>query len=280
MQQLILYPKTSVISTLEDQHGERRTKHDLDSFLSSLPKRIPIGLHHDMGRITNGYIENFDVVPIDEQPGEWKLIGDFYYDKKYIADETLRGLSLSFTSITMSNSEKDPEGFVFLPFPHYRNEKLNNLLLETSFPLAVGRWHRKSVEIEPVGLIMSCVLFALSPLWCQVYDHKIRPIIAELLQSLSCPEFDGVAFDYVQTITLDDNREIRLLFVSDHAEWRISLEPENIRQGIEVAFAFLTENDLATVKPVEQLRLKYDSAIQIYRPILIQYDDGEHITLP
>jgi hypothetical protein len=274
---LKLYPQANIISTLEDRQGERRTKEDLESFCSSFPKRLPIGVQHDMGRVTQGYLDNFAVIPFDSQPGEWKLVGDLYLDESFQCDEALRGLSLSFSKMTQANTD-DPAGCVYLPFPHYRNEVLNRLLLSTQSPLAIGRWHRKGMGGEAVGIIVGFVTFLISPLWNKLYDAKIHPFLLDVLGSLSGPEFKEIAFDYCQTINLDGH-DVRLIFVSDHANWLKSLQPNHIRQGMEEAIRFLTNSDVAAVKVVMELRLKYDVSTSLYHPSLVQYSDGEHITM-
>ena len=72
---------------------------------------------------------------------------------------------------------------------------------------------------------------------------------------------------------------MRLILVSDHRDWKASLDPRRVDRGLRVAMDFLMHSELATCKAVSQLRLKYDPETENYRVTFVQYDDGEHITL-
>ena len=243
-----------------------------------MPQRIPLGVEHDLGNVATGYLEKFKVIPAPNHPGEWALVGDLYVDEMPTSNQPLRGLSFAFTKVTEANHD-EWEACVFLPFPHYNSASLNQHLLNSGLPLAIGRWHKKNADPETVGLIIKAGLFLLSPLWTNVFNAHVKPFLLGLFGTLSESEYDGLAFDYVQDVALEEGYQIKLVFVSDHRNWKASLDPELIRSGIAVAEKFLRKNPLATVKPVSQLRLVFSTDQAAYRPYIVQYQDGEHLTI-
>lgn len=270
--------ETGIISTLEDTQGETRSKEDLESLLEALPVRLPIGIEHDMNQTTQGYIENFKLLPIEGQDGEWKLVGDLFLEKLPDTNDPLRGLSISFISVTERNSD-DAAGCIYLPFPHYNREELNRAILDGDFPIAVGRWHKKAADPATVGLIINFTILALSPFVQHFYDRKVRPLIDEMLDRMSDPAFDGLAFDYVQPVDIGDGNDVKVILISDHDNWKESLQVENVNQGLDEALEFLTKTDIETLKPVSQLRMQFDSETKTYKPLMIQYADGIHRNL-
>ncbi len=266
-----------ITSTLEDLQGEKRSKEDLESFLGGLPARLPINIEHDMGQATTGYVENFRLVPVPDAEDEWMLIGDHYLSERPTEESPLKGMSLSYTKLVSKNIPGEEEFHVYLPFPYYNDEALMDRLHHVDVPLALGCWHKKELAPEAVGLIISVTLFFLGPEWACVYKGKIRPKLLKLIGHLR--QNEGVAYDYHQLVERSDGGTVRLVFVSDHSNWTASLRPERIDRGMNVAVDFLQESDVATCKPVSQLRLKYNPETESYDVILVQYDDGEHLTM-
>ena len=266
-----------IISTLEDLHGEKRSKEDLESFLEGLPTRLPINIEHDMGRATTGYVENIRVTPVPNAEDEWMLIGDHYLSELPTENSPLTGMSFSFTKLVSKNTPGDEEFQVYLPFPYYNDESLMDRLHHVDVPLALGRWHKKDLTTDHVGIIVSLALFVLGPQWTHIYEDKIRPKLLKLIGHLEVEE--GVAYDYHQLVKRPDGGMVRLIFVSDHRNWTASLSPEPIDRGMTAAVNFLQSSDLATCKPVSQVRLKYNPNTEGYDVTLVQYEDGEHITM-
>jgi len=266
-----------IISTLEDLHGEKRSREDLESFLEGLPTRLPINIEHDMGRATTGYVENFRIAPVPRAEDEWMLIGDHYLSELPTEDSPFTGMSFSFTNPVSKNTPGDEEFHVYLPFPYYKDKSLMDRLHHVDVPLALGRWHKKDLTPEAVGLILGLVYFVLGPEWTHVYEEKIRPKLLKLIGHLEDEE--GIAYDYHQLVKRPDGGTVRLIFVSDHRNWTVSLSPERIDRGMTAAVSFLQCSDIATCKPVSQVRLKYNPDTESYDVTLVQYEDGEHITI-
>jgi len=266
-----------IISTLEDLQGEKRTKEDLKSFLEGVPSRLPINIEHDMSHATTGYIENFRIAPVPNADGEWMLTGDLYLSELPTGDLPLRGMSFSFTEPISKNTPGEEEFHVYLPFPQYNDDNLMNRLHKVDVPIAVGRWHKKGLSPEAVGFIIGITYFVLGPEWTHVYEERIRPKLLKLIGHLK--KEDGIAYDYHQLVERQDGGKVRLIFVSNHSNWTVSLKPDCIRRGMAVAVDFLTSSDFAACKPVSQLRLKYTPENQSYKVTLVQYEDGEHITM-
>jgi hypothetical protein len=266
-----------IISTLEDLQGEKCVKEDLESFLDGLPPRLPINIEHDMGRATTGYIENFRVVPVPGADGEWMLIGDHFLSEMPLEDSPLKGMSFSFTKAVSKNTPDAEEFHLYLPFPQYRDEVLMDRLHRVDVPLALGRWHKKEVSPEAVGLIIGVITLVVGPEWTRIYEERIRPKLIRLIDHVR--DEGGVAYDYHQLVKTEQGDTIRIIFVSDHSDWSASLRPDRISLGMDVAMQFLQSSDIATCKPVAQVRLKYSPDLGCYDVIFVQYQDGEHVTM-
>lgn len=269
---------TQILSTLEDAHGEKRTKEDLEEFLEAFPARLPIGRDHNLGDVTDAYFANFQILPTTEPPGEWVLVGDLHTDKEPLREEPGTGFSISFTKRTRANTE-NPEGCVYFPFPHYKDEELGDHLLVIDYPIAIGKWHKKDISPEAIGLISTFLVFIIGPAWNDFWSEKIRPFIASVRDRLSHEKYSNLAFDYAQLVQLADGSQIQVLFLTDHNEWKACLAPEKIKAGMDVALHFIETSEIATIKPMLQLRMAYDITLASYSPYLVQYQDGEHVTM-
>lgn len=272
------FKKSCILSTNEDSHGERRSREDLEDFLGGLPTRIPLGVEHDLATTSNGYIENFAVLPLGTD-GEWQLVGDVYLDDETQKDNALRGLSISFIAVAERNSE-DALGCIYLPFPYYKHADLNERILDTEFPLAVGRWHKKAADPVTSGLIIGFVAITAEIIFGHLYDRYVREFIDAALDRLSSDDFAELSFDYVTNVALPDGSQVKVLLVSEDAYWKVSLSPVPVRAGLVVAFKYLTESDVGTMKPVAQLRLIFRPEENDYIPHMIHFEDGDHLNLP
>src|SRR5438046_3095377 len=86
-----------LMSTLEDSQGERLDKEFLSDVVLSMRQRIPLGQHHDTSLPYCGYLENFSLEELPEQPGEWQIVADVHIEDG--AEFNAGGFSFSKTEV-------------------------------------------------------------------------------------------------------------------------------------------------------------------------------------
>jgi hypothetical protein len=267
----MFYKDQAVMSTRQDTQGEKQTKEHLDEIVANTPPRFPLGQHHDMSKPYCGYMENFRVVPIESGPGEWMLIADIHIESGNVAD-AVGGFSYGWTTKYRRNQER-VEGAVYLPYPHYNDEELVDKLLETSLPLEVGKWHKKAADPEPIGLIVTFVLFVLAPTWQKLYDTRVHPYLTKLIADLKEKTRD-LKYHYGFQIRDEQGRTVSVYLIPTQHEPLYFSHLATLKGGVEAAMAYLTTNDLAKTRGVHLLKLRYDSLVGDYVVFSVQFCDG------
>jgi hypothetical protein len=267
----VFYKNQPVMSTKLDSQGERQGKEDLEKIAAHMPRRFPLGQHHDMSKPYLGYMENFRVVPNDQQVGEWLLVADICVESGTL-DEALGGFSYGWTSNYRSNRE-GVEGAVYLPYPYYNDEELVDRLLDTAPPLQIGKWHKKAATPEPLGLIVSFALFILAGPWQKLYDSKVHPYLMHLVARLK-DTLDCLDYHYGFHVKDEEGRTVSVYLIPPAREALYLSQVAALKGGLEVASAYLRTNELAKTRGVYFLKLQYDSAKGNYTVLSVQFNDG------
>ncbi len=161
--------------------------------------------------------------------------------------------STSFTGSFARNTGEE-EFRVYLPFPHYRDTKLVDRLCRIDVPLAFGCRDEKHPGPEAVGSILCVIAIPIGRHWTRIYDGRIRPMLARLVNHI---EGEAIAYHYHQPLTHADGSTTRLIFISDHDHSFVSLQPERIRRGLQLAFELLATSEFSARSPVPQLTLQH-----------------------
>jgi len=266
----------TISSTHTDTQGEKQTKGFLEKLCKYSGKRLPLNQQHDMRKETIGYIENYRVVPDENHPGEWLLKGEVYYTCENI-DDAMKGFSYSFTE-PLVDTELGREFQIYLPFPHYNDATIIEYLNKEKL-FTIGRWYKKAGDPETISIIVSGILFVLSPLWNQTFNDHVSPAIKKLLGRIK-PLWDkGLHFDLIQIIQDNNKNEIELYFIPDRASKDESLEPDFIKEGISEAEKYLCNNPNDAEKGIKMIKLYFDIQKKKYCVFHVQFLDGNDINI-
>jgi hypothetical protein len=217
-------------------------------------------------------MENFRVVPIDDQPGEWKLIADVHLTRPDI-DDALGGFSFAFTANYRSNAEV-PSGHVYLPYPYYNDELLIDEFLNTDLPLQVGKWHKKAADPGTTALIVAGIAFVFTPVWKRVYDDYVHPFLVQIAKKCIAVGKNEITYEYGQSVTDSAGHTVNLYFVPDRFRNWDTLQPHLIKNGLEKVETFLNTDPDAARKGASLIKLYYHDDSRLYVIFYVQFRDG------
>jgi hypothetical protein len=261
----------TLASTNLDSQGERLSKDFLERFQDQAGNtRFPIHQHHDMTKPVAGYIENIRLIPDDLHPGEWRLIGDVFYEEDKVED-VLGGFSIS--GMEMLRRVDVPSALVYLPFPHYNDEELVRALAADP-ELNIGKWIKKGAE--PIGWVLlgSALTFAATPIWDDVYKRKIAPRIDALLTKyLSTFQRKGLTPELAQIIQFQ-GKDVEVRLIPTKGNEAECLRSEVVYRGLVKVVAFLTSDLKAGEVGVKRIVVFYNDAIGAFSIHRIEYADG------
>ena len=148
-----------IAATNLDSQGETVNREYLELLLNGLPNRVPLFRQHDPSRPTVGWIENFRIEPMKEQPGELALVADATVnsdDYDAVISGGKCGFSYSALAVTHSiRSEQPAECGIYLPYPFYNDEELTEGISRVDgLKVEVGRHIQKSEMPDPVVQIV------------------------------------------------------------------------------------------------------------------------------
>jgi hypothetical protein len=213
-----------------------------------------------------GYINNFRVVPADEEGKEWSLVGDVYFHDVEI-DEALRGFSYSIIEDMRGNCEDRQLG-VYVPFPYYNDDSLLSALTTVESGIVAGAWRKKAAAPDTVSLIISFVLFLAGPAYTDYWNKKVSPLLAQLRSLLGASH----SVQYVQTSRGPLGETFGIYFIppsgSDHEYLTLSL----IMEGIRAAERHVASDDLAAKKGVHLVKMGFSN--KAYGLQSVEYQDG------
>lgn len=261
--------------TQVDSQGETNTKESLINLCESFNSktRLPLNQQHDMSLDHAGYIDNFDVVPADDEGKDWHLIGDVHFHDMEI-DEVLNGFSYSVTEDLEGEKENRMVG-VYVPYPYYQDKEILQDLATTAPGIVSGAWRKKAADPGTVSLIISFALFAAAPAYTNFWNEKISPLVGKLLKKLS----DRHSMQYVQTAEGPQGEIFGIYFIPERGNEQECLTLQLIMGGTQTVEAYVASDDLAAQKGVHMVRLIYSQEQHAYRMKSIEYQDGSVINI-
>lgn len=196
--------------TAVDSHGEQVPFEVLSAFVERYKgAKQPLNQAHDLRMRSVGYIENFRLAPDPLQSGEWILIGDVYYDTENL-EVALGGFSISYLEMARVCTGSQ-QLIVYLPFPYYNDDELTEELVSTN--TSVGKWVKKAANPTVIAMIGATIVFAIKPVWEDLYKAKVAPVIYEFFAShYKKLEEKRISADVVQTVSYK-GREIQVVLI-------------------------------------------------------------------
>lgn len=265
-----------IAGTAEDRHGERYSKEFFQEMIDSLPSRMPLHQQHLMSKQTSGYLENFKIVPHED---EWVIVADVFISKGS-ATPNLNGFSFSATK-PMSGNIESSLFQIFLPFPHYNNKEIISDLMAGDPDLMVGKWIKKGLNDLEIGLIASAFCLIVSPEWDMQYKQRIRPSIEKLFKYAAKLKERNIPVDLVQQVDFK-GQTVQLYFIperKDSSSYAASLKIESFDTGYAKAInAMFLEPKCSTIG-VTRIKLIFNSDIGEYKIFHIQFADGTDINI-
>ncbi len=277
MQEYNVFKNQIISSTETDGHGEKRSKDFFEKLIEKIPNKMPLHQHHDMSQRTLGYMENFKLIPHKSQEDEWFLIADVYIDSDDI-DEAVKGFSYSLLE-TIGGNTTNPLYYIHLPYPMYNDEKFIQELINDEERLLVGRWVKKALDPNTIGLIGTGLVLLISPEWDIQYKTRIRPAMEELFKFIPKLLSKGISPDLVQHIRGNLDEQIQLYFVPQRDNEIESYSEELIYNAINDAKDFLYNDIKAHSNGVQRIKFYLDPTLNKYILFHVQYLNGEDINI-
>jgi hypothetical protein len=257
-----------------DNHGESYSKEFFQELLESMPNRMPLHAKHVVGAKTCGFLENFRIVPHGD---DWVVIADVYIEKGAVSPD-LQGFSFSVTKQMAGNLDQGLYS-IYLPYPHYNDQKFIDELLSGEPELMIGKWIKKGLTDLEIGLIASVILLFVGPEWDIQYRNHVRPALEKLLSYVPKLRSKGIPVDLVQQIDFKGNTA-QLYFVIDKTSEALERQSTRIdcfEAGYRNAINFI-ENDLKCNEiGAQRVKLFFDSKEGEYKVFHIQYNDGTDV---
>jgi hypothetical protein len=253
--------------TNEDAHGEQYDEEFLRTLLEGTPEEFPLQQHHDDTLEHVGVIKNQSIEEIEEDT--LAIVGDVYTKDGQLPQD-IGGFSWA-----AKGGEVGPEGAeikIYLPFPSYRDEKLNETLLAYD-RVAVGKYIKKSKDTFLMALIQfgeRVVAGTLSALLAQAIYSKVSAhweVLKELWNRQIGTQFQ-IPIEW-------QGYEFPLIMVPSHDDYARSLSEEELEKlGTLVEFR-LRELDLSNVGQIHKARATYNPESSDYQLVDIQVETGD-----
>lgn len=261
----------TLAGTRVDSQGERNPKEVLDSFAQQYAgKRMPLNQQHDLSLTSPGYVDNLRVVPDEDSPGDWSLIGDVTFDKGTLL-EAMGGFSISFLEV-LRRSESQELFRIYLPFPYYRDQQLIDDLFEEGYS-SVGRWAKKAADPTTVGLIGATLIFFIKPVWEDLYKTQIAPHIYDFFKrkmgKLKEKKIEAQLVQYV----VYNNYEIQILLLPAHGREEECFAVDSTTTAMKLIhdqLILLPDNST----PPSKIILRYDDGANVFKIHRIENKDG------
>jgi len=267
-----------IAGTNEDAHGERLPKEFFEKLLANSPARAPLHQHHDPSLPSLGYLENFRLVPDVNAPGEWYVLADIFIRSDDV-DEALKGFSFSAIE-TIGGNTTNPEIFIHLPYPLYKDQKLVGELIKSDPTLLVGRWIKKGLDPTAIGLITAGIVLLLGPEWDKQYKEHIRPRLEKLFKKILALKNKGLtSIDLIQHVVGNRGEQIKVYFIPDRSDELRSLEDIYIIKGLNSVRQFLATDMRSQSLGVQRINLYYDTYLSSYKIFSVEYLDGTDVNI-
>ena len=261
----------TLAGTRVDSQGERNPREVLDSFAQQYArKRMPLNQQHDLSLKSPGYVENLRVVPDEDSPGDWSLVGDVSFDSGTL-QEAMGGFSISFLEVLRRSKSQDLF-HIYLPFPHYRDQQFLDDLFEEGYS-SVGRWAKKAADPTTVGLIGATLIFLIKPVWEDLYKTQIAPHIYDFFRrkmgKLKEKKIDAELVQYV----VYNNYEIQVLLLPTRGREEECFAVDSTNAAMELVHEQLVSlPDNST--PPSKIFLQYDNGANAFKIHRIENKGG------
>jgi hypothetical protein len=167
-------------------------------------------------------------------------------------------------------ASSDPDYFLYLPFPFYNNRQLVKRLLECDGDLAVGKWRKKALDSTTVAFL----ILVIKPLWDTLYKELLEKHIIRLITNLKPALPEEVTFNcMVEKVPVRIYKPLPdVLFLPSLSLDSLTKVPD----GLEAAKTFCESHFLTTGKQIIHIRMKLDSAGDVFMVLHVRYSDGTH----
>jgi len=275
VQKYRIYKSQIIAGTKEDSQGEKYSYDFFEDLVSQLPNRLPLNQQHDMRLETAGYLENFRLVPDDEEDGEWNVVADVYTTSTEIG-RSLRGFSFS-TIVNVWGKTSSPSCFIHLPYPLYRDEEFIDELITSDGDLCVGKWIKKSADPLTIGLIATAVALLLAPEWDIQYKNRVRPAMEKLLGHAKKILKKDVSLDLIQHVIGHQGENVKVYFVPDRGAELDCFSEALILKALRRVKEHMDADSKGKHIGFELIKLYYDKAQGQYVIYHVQYRDGSDV---
>ena len=272
------YLNQTIASTHSDSQGEKLPKKILEEI--SKAGRSPISQSHQPEKKSIGHMDNFRVVSDPKEGEEWFLIADVYFtEEPDDIDICLGGFSFSITEIIKELSPTDSDYAIYLPYPFYNNKKLLNDLSNKDKNVSLGRWYKKSADPTTVTLVVSFILFVLSPAWTKFFDNKLWPKIKRIWKIIPEMRSHGVQrIDFVQVVRINSH-QASIYFIPEANKEEICFGKDKIEKGFNTVYEYSKTDPKSRSLGYRVVKVYWESQKEEYRLFHIEYKDGTDINV-
>jgi hypothetical protein len=257
-----------------DAHGERNQVdwlHQIATMYSG--RRMPLNQAHDLSLGSPGYVENLRVVADEASPGDWSLVGDVYFEREGLSIP-VGGFSISFLEV-LKRSDSQDLLHVYLPFPHYNDQKLLDEVFSEGF-VSVGRWAKKAADPNTIALVGAVVIATFAPVW----DHAYKTLIAPHVERFFTERFGtlrgrGIHADFIQYINYEGH-EVQAILIPLRGREEHCFGIEKTSGAMFSIHAHLISLDKNHV-PLSKVYMKFNSSRDQFEFFRFEYADGTTI---
>ncbi len=237
-------------------------------------QRVPMHQQHRSDLPSPGYFENIRLLPDEASPDEWRLVADIYYDETTVINP-VGGISIAFLE-PIRNAESEVFQ-VFVPFPHYKDEQFLDELFEEGY-VSVGRYGKKSAELEQVALIATVLVAVLAPMWDKTWKESIGPAVNEFFRrKFPLLRARGMQAQLRQHLDCDGNHvEVTFIPQRGSEEWCFGVE-KTFPAMLQVR-NYLVALDVNHVTAAKVFMI-FDASLDQFKMLRVHFVDGtvEHM---
>lgn len=266
-----VYRNQCLAGTKLDSQMERVPLSVLQNIVETYRNKLmPMNQEHDLGKKSVGYVENIRLEK-ESDSEEWSLIGDVYCDNSSL-ETLLGGFSISYLEIT--NRVESAELLLYLPYPHYNNEILI-ASIQSGGNVSVGKWVKKGLSPEEIGIICATLVFFVKPIWEDLYKVKIAPkIYAFFANQNSELKSQNIGLNLIQNVSIK-NKNIQVVFTPIRGKEEFCYRVDFLSNAMELVSNFLNEEPNPCA--YEKIYLYFDSQNTGFKIYKIELENGEII---
>lgn len=266
----------TIASTNLDRQGERiGVEHLHYAAQKWAGRRVPMHQQHRSDLPSPGYFENLRLLPDEANPNEWRLVADIYYDETMVVDP-VGGFSIAFLE-PIRRAESSELFQVFVPFPHYRDEQFLGELFEEGY-VSVGRYGKKSAELEYAALVVTVLVAVLAPMWDKAWKETIGPTVSEFFQrKFPLLRARGMHAELLQTIDYEGNH-VEVTFIPQRGSEERCFGVEKTYPAMLQVHDYLVALDVNHVTAAKVFMV-FDASLDQFKMLRVHFIDGtvEHM---